>query len=198
MKNQSLDKFTQALASSAPTPGGGGAAAAVGAIAAALAQMSLALAAGKPKYAQQEESLRSLISQLDAVRAELLELINADAEAFLPLSAAYRSKDPQEKERALRNAAEPPLRMLECCARLIPLLTETCELCPRLALSDVGCAAALCRAAAKAAELNVLANTHAMSDRDCAKELVRKTKGLLSEISTADDIFAAVETELGG
>lgn len=198
MKNERLDKFTQALASSAPTPGGGGAAAAVGAIAAALAQMSLSLAAGKPKYAEHETRLRELISRLDSMREELLALIDRDAEAFLPLSNAYRSKDIEAKELALRNAAEPPLRMLELYALLCPLIKEAAELCPRLALSDAGCAAVCCRAAAEAAALNVLANTHAMADSECAGELTAKTAELLAAVQSADAIFAAVYAEFGG
>lgn len=198
MKSEQLDKFTEQLASSAPTPGGGGAAAAVAAISASLAQMSLNLAVGKSRYAEHEPELRALISELDKYRTELLSLIDADAAAFLPLSAAYKSSDPELKESALRAAAEPPLRMLGICAALVPLIVRAAELCPRLALSDAGCAAACCKAAGRAAALNVLANTHAMSDREYAAELTDNTAALLSALSAADDVYGAVFTALGG
>lgn len=193
-----LDIFTEKLASSAPTPGGGGAAAAVASIATALAHMSLALGAGKPKYTDDEAEMRSLMSSLDAMRTEFLALIDADAAAFLPLAAAYKSSDPEQKETALRNAAEPPMRIMELCAQALPLISGAYEICPRLALSDAGCAAVCCRAALSAASLNVYANTSQMKDKQTAAELNARAAKLLESTCIADALYFAVRSALGG
>ena len=51
----------------------------------------------------------------------------------------------------------------------------------RLAISDVGVAAAACEAAAKGAAMNVYINTKSMKDRAFAEELNSKTEGLVEE-----------------
>ena len=85
-----VSEFTAALASSSPAPGGGGASALAAALGAALACMVGNLTVGKKKYAENESRLRELIAEAQSLRERLLALVDADAEAFLPLAAAYR------------------------------------------------------------------------------------------------------------
>ena len=66
-----------------------------------------------------------------------------------------------------------------------------------MAVSDAGCAAALCKAALQAASLNVFINTKLMSDRSHAAALDAKADGLLAEfVPRADAVFAAVTEKL--
>ena len=89
LTKSSCEGFLESLASKAPAPGGGGAAALVGAAGVALGNMVGSLTVGKKKYAAVEADLRTLNARAEALRRRLEALVQADAEAFLPLAAAY-------------------------------------------------------------------------------------------------------------
>lgn len=169
-------EWLKTLASSAPTPGGGGASALVGAVAAALGAMVANLTTGKKKYAAYQADIERLLAETEALSGELYDLIQADADAFAPLAAAYGipKEDPRRAETleaALRIAAEPPVEILRTLSRLPSMLEELCEKGSRLAISDVGCAATFGASALSGALLNLLVNTRLMQDRAYASEL---------------------------
>ena len=89
MTEKSCGQFLAELAGKAPTPGGGGAAALVGAAGVALGNMVGNLTTGKKKYAAVEADIQGLNAKADVLRLELEALVQADAEAFAPLAAAY-------------------------------------------------------------------------------------------------------------
>ena len=76
---QSCRQFVSLLASDAPAPGGGGAAALVGAIGTALGHMEGSLTVGKQKYADVEDEIRALMARCEALQAQLLDQVAADA-----------------------------------------------------------------------------------------------------------------------
>ena len=66
-----------------------------------------------------------------------------------------------------------------------------------LAVSDAGCAAALCKAALQSASLNVFINTKLMTDRPRADALDAQADALLNEyVPRADAVFASVTNKL--
>ena len=196
MTKLSCEKFLAELASKAPTPGGGGTAALVGAAGVALGNMVGNLTTGKKKYAAVEADIQALNTKADALRKELEVLVQADADAFAPLAAAYGlPKDTPEK--ALDAACAVPLEIMEKCAEGIALVEEYAAKGSVMAVSDAGCAAALCKAALQAASLNVFINTKLMADRERAAALDAKTDKLLDEfVSRADAVFASVTNKL--
>ena len=114
MITNDLDAFTEVLSSKAPVPGGGGASALVGAVGSSLASMVGNLTVGKKKYADVEDEVKALMEDAEGIRCELLKLIDADAEAFEPLSKAYGipKDDPtraEVMENALVTACTPPM-----------------------------------------------------------------------------------------
>ena len=181
LAQQSCADFTALLASSAPTPGGGGAAALMGALSAALCAMAANLSRDKKRCAPWSASLTEIAERAELLRLQQLGQIDADAEAFAPLARAYRlPKDSPEaaveKERATRGACEPPLAMLRLCVQTVPLLERLLEQASPLLLSDVGCAAAACRAALDCAAMNLWVNTASLPpslaealDRECTE-----------------------------
>ena len=201
MTERSCREFVAALASSAPTPGGGGAAALVGAIGAALGNMVGALTVGKNKYAGVEPEIRSLMAECDSLQTALLDQVAADAECFAPLARAYSipRDDPEREavlEKATLNACSVPLEIMRLCARAIEMTEAFAQKGSRLALSDAGCAAILCKAALQAASLNVFINTGALRDRTAADELNARANGYLAACETADAVFAQVRAAL--
>ena len=201
LMDSSCREFVAALASNAPTPGGGGAAALVGAIGTALGNMVGALTVGKKKYAGVEAEIRELMGECDSLRSALLDQVAADAECFAPLARAYSiPKDDPGREAALEeatlNACTAPLEIMRLCARAIECAAQFAEKGSRLALSDAGCAAILCKAVLQAASLNVFINTGALRDRTAADGLNARANGYLAACDTADAVFARVRAAL--
>ena len=183
---KNIDKFLEALASSAPTPGGGGAAALCGALAIALGNMVGSLTLGKKKYADVQEDIAELNAKAEALRAGFVALVDADAEAFAPLSRAYSipKDDPARDEimeAALKRAAEPPLEIMRKCAEALGLISGYAAKGSALAISDAGCAAALCGAAMESAALNVKINTKSMKNRALADNINAEMNELLQK-----------------
>ena len=174
-----LSDFTAQLASAQPAPGGGGAAALTGALAASLTAMAANVTAANPRYAERSDALHTLIDACETQRTTLLALIEADATGFLPLQQAYAipRTDPDRAAKlaaAAQTACLAPLAMLEHCVQTALLLTAALETASPLLRSDVGCAAALCRAAAEAAAMNVFVNTgRARRDRGARRASAR-------------------------
>ena len=206
MMEKSCGQFLAELAGKAPTPGGGGASALVGAAGVALSNMVGGLTTGKKKYAAVEADIQALNTRAETLRGELEALVQADAEAFAPLAAAYGlPKDTPEQaahkaavlEKALDAACAVPLQIMEKCAEGITLAEEYAAKGSVMAVSDAGCAAALCKAALQAASLNVFINTKLMADRSRADVLDAKADSLLNEFAPrADAVFESVMQKL--
>ena len=199
---KNVDSFLAALASKAPTPGGGGAAALCAAAGIALGNMVGNLTLGKKKYAEVEEDIKALNAKAEKLRADFLALIDADAEAFEPLSRAYGipKDDPARAEimeAALTRAAGPPLEIMRRCAEAIGLVREYAAKGSALAVSDAGCAAALLRAAMEAAALNVRINTKSMAGREAAGRMNAEADALLEKYGAlAEEIYNNVSGRL--
>ena len=195
---KNVDKFLETLASSAPTPGGGGAAALTGALGIALGNMVGNLTLGKKKYAGVQEDIQSLNAKAEAIRADFVALIDADAEAFAPLSRAYgipkdNPKRTELMEAALLKAAQPPMEIMRKCVKALDVISGYAAKGSTLAISDAGCAAALAKAAADAAALNVFINTKSMSDSKTADMLNTEATSIVMHCNlVAGDIYDAV------
>jgi len=190
--------FAQALASKASVPGGGGAAAMAGALGTALCSMVGNFTAGKKKFAAVEADVQRMLSEGEALRNRLMELVDADALAFEPLSKAYSipRDDPnraQVMEDAALNACQAPVEMVRCCAKALLLLEEMLEKGSKMLISDVGCGALLCKAAMESAALNVFVNTGALKDRETVAKLEQEVDDTLrTYLPLADKITASV------
>ena len=160
------------------------------------------LTVGKPKYAANEPRLRELIAEAQSLRERLLTLVDADAEAFLPLAEAYRlPKDAPDRcavmEKCLADAAAVPMEILELSCRVIALQEEFAALGSSLAVSDAGTGAVFAWAAMYGAALNVLANTRLMADRERAEDMNRSVNKLMQEYRVrADRVYGDIFAKL--
>ena len=105
LMEKSCIEFADALAAKVSVPGGGGAAAYVGALGVALGSMTANFTTGKKKYAEYEEDIQRILAEGDVIRAKLIDLVFADAEAFEPLSKAYGI--PRKTRRVTRCSKRP-------------------------------------------------------------------------------------------
>lgn len=208
LMNLSCEAFLEDLAGSAPAPGGGGAAALVGAAGAALGNMVGSLTIGKKKYAAVEADILVLNRRAAALRKRLEGLVQADADAFAPLAAAYKlpKETPEQQahkavvlETALEGACAVPLEIMSACCEGIALAAEYAEKGSVMAVSDAGCAALFCKAALQAAGLNVSINTRLMADKAHAAALNAQADAMLAEfVPQADQIHEKLTHSLRG
>lgn len=193
-------EFLEKLASAEPAPGGGGASAYAGALAAALAAMVGNLAVGKPKYADEQEGILASLDRLAQLRSELLGLVAADAEAYLPLNRAYRlpretQQEQEARQEAIQAALGPacdiPLQIMEACSKIIDEADYLAHHGSRLAVSDAGAAAVLARGALVSAAMNIFLNVDSMTDPQRALEYRAKVNELMISAQVRSDIVAS-------
>jgi len=206
MLESSCLKFIADLASKAPVPGGGGASALVGSIGVALGSMVGNLTVGKEKYKDVEEDIRNLLNKSEALIMRLNQLVEKDAAVFEPLAKAYGMPSQTEEEReekdrvlqeALVQATKVPLAIAECSLEGIRLLDQFARKGSRLAVSDAGVGAIMCKSAIQGAKLNVLINLKLMKDEALKAELKSRMEAVEAEgLSLADQVYQYVEEQL--
>lgn len=203
LQNLTCGAFTAALSSAEPTPGGGGAAALVGALAVSLGSMAASVTARNPKFAAAAPELLGLVADAERLRTALLALIDADAQGFAPLAAAYAipKSDPLRAAKlsaASETACAAPLEMMRRCCEIAELLELALVKTSKLLISDVGCGAQLCRAALIAASMNVYVNTGAIEGASRARTEAETADMLARYVPLCDQISDAVMQHLHG
>jgi len=187
-RERSLDRFLDELASKAPAPGGGSVAALSGALAAGLVSMVCNLTVGKKKYADVEEDIKNILAQSEALRRELVNLLEEDVQVYTKVSKAYKMPRETEEERrvraeaiqaALKEATAVPMAVAEACVKVLDLCTPVAEKGNVRAVSDAGIAALMAEAGLRSAALNVLINLRAIEDQEFVEREEAKLDALL-------------------
>jgi len=206
----SVENLLEALASSAPVPGGGAACALAGALASALvsmvANLTFAKSTASTAALAEKRQLVAVQSEAEALRLRLTALMDADADAYERVIAAYRLPrvTPVEKaarrqaiEEALHEATRVPLEIATCCAQALALAEATVRLGSRSVASDAGAAAYLAEAGARAVLLNVEVNLGSIKDEAFAAMARQQQAALLAALPAARDAaLAAMQAAL--
>ncbi len=202
----SCEKFVDETFSKAPVPGGGGVAALVGSIGVALAGMVCNLTTGKKKYAEYEEDIQRIIKEAETLKADLLALIDKDAENFLPLSQCYGLPANTEEEKAVKEkkmqeallvAISAPIEIVRISYEAIKLHEELAKKGSKLAVSDVGCGVVCLKAAMQSGWLNVMINLKSIHDEAYVKSVEDELLPKIAEgEKLADAIYADVVSQL--
>jgi methenyltetrahydrofolate cyclohydrolase len=201
--NLTVTEFADALASGDPAPGGGSAAALAGALGAALAGMVSRLTLGRGQYAEHEAEMAVVERRADALRQELLTLVDADTLAYTRVMEAYRlpRQTPEEKalrtaavQAALKAAAETPLAAAVACVEVLQLAETAVRFGNRNASSDAVVAALLSHAALQGAGRNVQINLQSIKDPAFCADYGARVAALLQEgAATLDRAVAAAD-----
>ncbi len=171
--DSSLAAFTQELASAAPAPGGGSAAAFAGALGASLVAMVCQLTIGRKNYQNVSAQFETMLPRAQALRAELLDAIQDDADAYTQVMNAYQLPKETDAEKsvrtraiqnALKHAAEIPLRVAKACAEIFEMAQVAAAHGNKNAASDAGAGALMSEAGLRAALLNVEINLGLIQD----------------------------------
>jgi glutamate formiminotransferase len=179
-----VEPFIEQLAAPTATPGGGSAAAASGAMAAGLAAMVALMSRGKKAYALYERQLSEAISRLSQLREELKASIDADAESYQSVMAAYKkAKDSAAADgivdAALKQATSVPLSVAERAREVLQITESLRPITNPNMKSDLVTAAALAGAAIAGALANVEINLESLKDDGFVAQ-VRSRVGVLT------------------
>lgn len=203
----SCQEFLKKLSSNAPTPGGGGGAAMAGALAAALTSMVGNLTVGKHDFAEQEAEVKEILQDVEGLRLQLLNLVNADAEVFNNFMACYRMprgtdlekfSRAQAIQRAAKQAAEVPLKIAKLSLEVMRYAERIAAIGNQGAITDAACSAILGRAALRSAVYNVIVNLKIIKDDFYTQDMYRKLEAMEQEanclekstLATTDEVLA--------
>ena len=182
IKDQKVGDFLEAIASTKPVPGGGSASALAGAIAASLLVMVTGLTIGKEKYQEVEARVSKLAKEAEKLLAELLDLADQDAKAYLEVVEAYRlPKDSdtssyrgEEIQKAYKTAAAVPLKTAQKSLKVLIMAAWLAENGNKFARSDALVAIELAQAAIYGALENVRINLPYIEDKQFTADLEKK------------------------
>jgi glutamate formiminotransferase/formiminotetrahydrofolate cyclodeaminase len=178
----------------------------VGALGAALAQMVSGLTVGRKKYASVEPEMRAIAATAATLTAKLSHLVQADADSYARVSAAYKLPKEDEAQTAAREVAIQaalveasivPLETARLCSDVAALAADCARYGNTNAVSDAGVGALLAEAAARGAAYNVRINAQSMTDKSHASMLVDQAVEIAAQASAhARKALAAVDAAL--
>lgn len=203
---KSIRQFADELASSDPVPGGGSTAALAGALGAGLVSMVCNLTIGKEKYRDAEPKMREVLGETEALRQQMLDLLEADTQVYSKVIAAYRlpRATPEEKQArskaiqaALRAAADVPLELARLSSKVVQLALPAAELGNPSAISDAAVGALLAASAFEGGALNVETNLGQISDTAYDETALKELSNLRGGVeATRDQVLATVRARL--
>jgi formiminotetrahydrofolate cyclodeaminase len=163
--------FVDRVASAEPLPAGGSVSALAGALGVALGQMSIEITRVKKSYQQHAARYSDALNLLGTYRETLLELIDADAEAYSRVMAAYtHPKGSAEREKALEEgllrATEIPSRSARCAAEALEALESLRPIIHPNVASDLKVGMDMLRSCLKGAIENMRVNLAGLKDAD--------------------------------
>ena len=185
-----------ALGSADPTPGGGTAAAIAGAMGASLLLMVTGLSKSRNNLDDEKAALAKARAALEPVVARLMDLADADTDAFDEVMAAYRLAKASDEDKAarsraiqaaLRGATEIPLETLRAAVDAISHARVVADYGNQSAASDVGVAIGLLKAAADGAAANVRINLAGLKDEAFKTATDAETTRLLLAANAGQD-----------
>jgi glutamate formiminotransferase/formiminotetrahydrofolate cyclodeaminase len=202
LASMSLQGFADETSRDSAAPGGGSVAALAGALGAALAAMVANLPHPKSAFEGVRTDLEELSVRAQELKQELLDAIDADTWAFQALMDASKVSGPGREEavrEATLGAARVPLAVAEACPEVVALCARAREIGMAASASDAGVGAAMARAAALGAAMNVRINLQEISQDPEAREMLRRADEALRKTSaSATAVVEEVWGALGG
>ena len=196
LTKRSVDDFLDAVAQRTPTPGGGSVACAAGALACALARMAADYSIGKNTEPSVRDQTEAVLNRLRGADEILRGLVTQDAVAYAAMSEAGKvARDiPAAKpayQDAVLAAVAVPLEAAAAASHALSAMDELKDFANRQLLSDLGVAAVLAEAAARAAWYMVAVNLPQLSDaatrtrlRGNIDETIRHCEGYRRSVET--------------
>ena len=204
--SKSLHTFLDELASAEPAPGGGSVAALSGALGASLVAMVCRLTIGKKGYEAVSAEMRAILPRAEALQRELVDLMQADTDAYTRVMNAYKLPKRTDEEKAararalqaaLQHASDVPLCVAEACVQVLALARPIAEKGNQNAVSDGGVGTLMAEAGLRGAAFNVRINLHRIDDAAFVQARRARVAKLLADAARAErEILSIVEQRL--
>ncbi|HZY94202.1 MAG TPA: glutamate formimidoyltransferase [Candidatus Bathyarchaeia archaeon] len=189
----SLQSFSDRVASKRATPGGGSVSAYMGTLAAGLISMVARITLSRKDQPIPAERLNQIVSSSEDLRGRLLRLVVEDSEAFDKVMKAYKLSKEQPEIRAkaiqesIMRAAEVPLSTMENSVRVLHLAEQIAEYGAVNTLSDVTTATAAARSAVEGAASNVVINLSTLENPKDRETMKNRVEELRKEVSNLEE-----------
>ncbi|MGC8928777.1 MAG: cyclodeaminase/cyclohydrolase family protein [Myxococcota bacterium] len=202
MLSKSVIEFLNDVSSGSPVPGGGSVSAITGALGTSLISMVLNLTASSKKYEEFHQFANENQLEVQRISDRLKKLVLEDAEAFDKVMAAYKlpkSTDEEKTERkraieeATRWAIAVPLETGKQCIEALAVLNRIIEKSNKNAISDLGVANLLLKAACEGALYNVYINLGSISDNTYIDEVKKVVEKM---INRKEELFSENKTRI--
>lgn len=200
--DMTLTEFGDLLASDSAAPGGGSTAALEGALGAALVGMVATFTIGRKKYAEHDALMNEIVDKAEKIRAQLMDIIDRDTEAFNKVSAVFAMPKETDAERAaradamqeaLKGCTRTPFEMMECALAALELAESMIGKFNTSAASDLGMGALSLKSAVQGAWLNILINIGGIKDEVFAGQYRQNGQAILDKaLPLSDKVCVAV------
>jgi len=197
-----LIDLLDAFASNTPVPGGGSAAALAGALGVSLLMMASSLPKSRTGAAEETADLAEAAARLRRLRDTLVELIDADANAYRAVMAAMKLPKGSEQERTCRNealqsalkaATEVPMNVLRTCRQALAGAVIVARNGYGPASADIAMGVELLGAAVRGTLLNITGNLLGINDPAYVERVSAERRALeIDAGSTAGQAQAAL------
>lgn len=204
--DMSIKEYLDILKTDAPAPGGGGVSGLTAAQGISLTLMVIELTLGKKKYEEYMELIEKSRERALELYEELAVAADEDREVFLKLSEAYALPKETEEEKKNKQqvlgerslaATEAPYKVMELSLEGLEITEKLVGKSNKMAVSDLGVAAACFLAACKSAWLNVKINLPYLTDKDRAQAFEKGGRNFLEKVTElSEKIYDAVEKEI--
>lgn len=204
--DMSIKEYLDILKTDAPAPGGGGVSGLTAAQGISLTLMVIELTLGKKKYEEYMELIEKSRERALELYEELAVAADEDREVFLKLSEAYALPKETEEEKKFKQqvlgerslaATEAPYKVMELSLEGLEITEKLVGKSNKMAVSDLGVAAACFLAACKSAWLNVKINLPYLTDKDRAQAFEKGGRNILEKVTElSEKIYDAVEKEI--
>ena len=179
--------FAEETASESPAPGGGSVSAYMGSLAASLATMVANLSSHKPGWDDQWETFSNWAVKGQAIKDELIRLVDEDTNAFNKIMAAFGMPKKTDEEKAARTAAiqdatkyatEVPFRTMQKSFEAFEVCRAMIEIGNPNSVTDAGVGALCARSAVMGAHLNVKINASSLKDTAFRDDILAKAASI--------------------
>ncbi len=204
--DMSIKEYLDILKTDAPAPGGGGVSGLTAAQGISLTLMVIELTLGKKKYEEYMELIEKSRERALELYEELAVAADEDREVFLKLSEAYALPKETEEEKKIKQqvlgerslaATEAPFKVMELSLEGLEITEKLVGKSNKMAVSDLGVAAACFLAACKSAWLNVKINLPYLTDKDRTQAFEKGGRNILEKVTAlSEKIYDAVEKEI--
>ncbi len=204
--NKTIKDFVDTTASESPAPGGGSVSALCGSLGAALGAMVANLSANKKGWEEQTEFFSNYAEQLQALKQQLLQLIDQDTLAFNEVMNAYALPKNTEQEKQQRKSAIDkanlkalmvPYQTMKTAIQCLDILKIIAEKGNPNSITDVGVGAMCIKTAVFGAKMNVKINAQSISYLDEVKEILKDIEKIEQEAEEKErEIRKIVNTKI--